>query len=417
MATSRENFIEDLRKAKYTVHASIREIQAIKVKLEKHERDVKISKTAGAAGSIAGTVLLFTPAFFVGGAILAAGAITSIGAEIGDSIVTGSEGKNIFEIMESIQDQNDEIANHLENIDELADQLEKEENLSKEDAYYHAWYWYVKKGIKGCKKGKKFVVESKKAVQFIRANSAGRAAMRANALKGVPLTIEKFVGKTVGKVAGKTAGVMAEKSAKRATTAFKGLSKVIGKKTLGIFSIAFDASDIVSTWQQSNPSVAKADEALQLFSSLEDEYEEKIKILSETADDDYGFPVGVNFIIENPTTEKVVEIADSRSGRIIAAYLRYSNNQKWQFDPDSNTIKNVQYPYVLDICGSDGKNVIAWPQHGGSNQVWKYDDTHCHIINPATKKVLDISGGDGRSIIVWPLHGGANQKWRIIQVS
>ena len=416
MATSREKFLEDLKQAKVSVHGSIREIEAIKVKLEKHQRDVKISKTAGAAGSIAGTVLLFTPAFFVGGAILAAGAITTIGAEIGDSIVTGSEGKNIFQIMEAIQDHNDEIANHLENIDELANELEREEHLSAEDAYYHAWYWYVKKGIKGCKKGKKFVVETKKAVQFIRASSAGRAAMRANALKGVPLTIEKFVGKAVGKVVGKSAGAMAEAGAKRATTAFKGLSKIVGKRTLGIFSIAFDATEIVSTWKQSNPSIAKADEALELLGSLESEYDEKINILSET-EYVYGFPVGVNFIIKNPATEKVVEISEKTSGRIVAASLQYSANQKWQFDPDSNTIINLSYQRVLDISGNDRKNVIAWPKQGSSNQVWKYDDIRCQIINPDTKKVLDISGGDGRSIIVWPPHNGGNQKWRVIQVS
>jgi len=83
MASSRDSFLADLKEVNYTVHGALCEIEAIKKKRKMHQRNVNISKAAGAVGSILGIALLFTPAFVVGAALTAAGAATHIVADVG----------------------------------------------------------------------------------------------------------------------------------------------------------------------------------------------------------------------------------------------------------------------------------------------------------------------------------------------
>jgi len=156
--------------------------------------------------------------------------------------------------MEKIWGINENAIKHLENIAKLANELQKEEKFSEEDAYYHAWYWYTYKGVKGTFTGARFMLNTKTAIQFIRTNNTGRAGQE---IAAMPLIIEKFVGG----------------GAREAYVALRGVTIAV----LAVFSGAMDMFTIVSTW---NPSIEKADYALQLLNKLENDYSRKINILS-----------------------------------------------------------------------------------------------------------------------------------------
>lgn len=262
--STREQFLQDLKNAKDATSQAICEITAIKEKLEEHQKNVRISKTAGAVGGIVGTALLFTPAFFVGAAITAGAAATSIGAEIGDSIVSTKEGKNIFATMEKINEHNEKLNKHQENIAELAKELQKVEKMSEEDAYYAAWYWYTYKGINGTYKGAMFIFNTSTAVKYITASKVGRGALTLKEISSMPVKIGKYAGST----------------AREAFTTLRGLS-IAGKRVLGVAAVVLDVYTIVDTWRTENPSLQSANETLDKLEMLEKDYSRKVNALSE----------------------------------------------------------------------------------------------------------------------------------------
>ena len=262
--TTREHFLRDLKNAKDATLQAIREMKSIIEKLEEHQKNVRISKTAGAVGGIVGTALLFTPLFFVGAAVTAGAAATGIGAEIGDHVVSNKEAKNIFDIMEKINECNEKINKHQENIAKLADELQKQEGLSEEDAYYSAWLWYGYKGTELTYKGGMFVYSTTVAVQFIRANKVGRGVLTLKEITGMPVKLGKYAGST----------------AREAYTALRGL-QIAGKKALGAVSVFLDVWTLVDTWKTENPSLQSAEEALNKLEMLENDYSRRLAALND----------------------------------------------------------------------------------------------------------------------------------------
>ena len=260
--TTREQFLSDLASAKNATHQAILAVKEIKEKLEKHQRDVRIAKTAGAVGGIVGTALLFTPFFFVGAAVTAGAAVTGIGAEIGDHVVNSKQGKNIVEIMQGVQECNERITEHQDNISELADELRSKAGLSEEDAYYTAWYWYAYKGTKLTVKGGVFVYQTYKAVQYIRADKVGRGVLTLKQITSMPVKLGKYAGTT----------------AREAYTALRGFA-IAGKKFLGAVSVLLDVWTLIDTWRTKNPSLQSAEEALSKLEMLEDDYSRRIDAL------------------------------------------------------------------------------------------------------------------------------------------
>ena len=257
--TTRQQFLDDLKEAIDDTRHAIREMNDIIEKLEEHQKNVRISKTAGAVGGIVGTVLMFTPLFPVGAAVTAGAAATGIGAEIGDHIVSQQEAKKILGILEDINECNERINRHQENIMSLAQELRKAEGLSEEESIYHAWYWYGKKGTKGAIKAGKFVVNTKFAVQYIMASKVGKSALLAREMTKMPALIGKYAG---------THAREAYLAFKMANSGFKATAK----KAIGPI---MDVITIVETWSTRNPSLESAEEALKKLRSLASNYSEK----------------------------------------------------------------------------------------------------------------------------------------------
>lgn len=263
--STREEFLQDLKNAKDTTRQAINELKSIKEKLEEHERHVRNARTAGAIGGIIGAALMVTPAFPIGAALVGGAAVTGIGAEIGDAIVNSNEGKNIFRIMESINESNEKINKHQENVAELASKLQQKKGLSEEDAYYAAWYWYAYKGTKLAYKGTAFVFSTRTAVKYINASDAGRAALTLKEIASMPTKLGKYAGST----------------AREAFTTLRGL-QIAGKKFLGVVGVALDVWTLVDAWKTRNPTLESAEEALDKFEMLEKDYSRKIDALMDT---------------------------------------------------------------------------------------------------------------------------------------
>ena len=122
--SSHDRLLDDLNKAEAACHEAIRVLQDIKRKLEKHQRNVRISKTAAALGGMVGGALLFTPAFSVGMILVGGSTLTVIGAEIGDAIVTDKEKNKIFDSVEAVKERIGELDKHRENIGNLVQELQ-----------------------------------------------------------------------------------------------------------------------------------------------------------------------------------------------------------------------------------------------------------------------------------------------------
>ena len=260
--TTREQFISDLASAKNATHHAILAMKEIKKKLEEHQEDVRIAKTAGSVGGIVGTALLFTPFFFVGAAVTAGAAVTGIGAEIGDHVVNSKQGKNIIEIMQGVEECNERITKHQDNISELADELRNKAGLSEEDAYYTAWYWYAYKGTGLTGKGGWFMYQTYNAVKYIRADRVGRGVLTLQEITSMPLRLRKYAGTT----------------AREAYTTLRGFATA-GEKALGAVSVLLDVWTLIDTWSTKNPSLQSAEEALSKLEMLEGDYIRKINAL------------------------------------------------------------------------------------------------------------------------------------------
>ena len=77
--------------------------------------DCKISNTVGNSASIIGTGLLFTPLFFIGLGVIAAGTLTSLGTNITENIII----KNLFnKVREAIEREEKECEELLKLIEE-----------------------------------------------------------------------------------------------------------------------------------------------------------------------------------------------------------------------------------------------------------------------------------------------------------
>ena len=264
-----EKFLGDLTRAVDTTRRAIREMKDIIEKLEEHQKNVRISKTAGAVGGIVGTALMFTPIFYVGAAIIAGGAVTGIGAEIGDHVVNQQEAKKILGILEEISEHSERIYRHQENINYLAEELRKAEGLSEEDSFIAAWYWYGKKGIKGAKSTVKFVQNTKFAVQYIRASQVGRSALQVSQATRMSALIGKYAG---------TSAKDAYVAMKLVNVGFKSTAKAAAKRVVGPI---LDVITIVQTWSTTNPSLESAEEALRKLEMLESDFSRKKDSLNE----------------------------------------------------------------------------------------------------------------------------------------
>lgn len=260
--TTREQFLCDLQGAKDATCEAILGLKPIKEKLRKHQRSVRIARTAGAVGGIIGTGLLFTPFFYVGAAVTVGSAIVGVGTEIGDHVVSSQESNKILEKMKTISECNERINEHHENISKLADELQKEEGLSEEDAYHTAWYWYAYKGTNLGIKGGQFVYQTKRAIQYIRATKVGRGVLTLKEITAIPVKLGKYAGTGV----------------REAYTTLRGLS-IVGKKFFGAVSVLLDVYTLVDTWRSKNASLQQAEEALEKLETLEKDYSQKIDAL------------------------------------------------------------------------------------------------------------------------------------------
>ena len=253
-----DRLLDDLNKAEAACHKAIRVLQDVKKKLEKHQRRVRISKTAAAVGGMVGTALLFTPAFSFGLVLAGGSTLTLIGAEIGDAIVTDKEKKKIIDLVEAVKERTAEVDKHRENIANLAQELQTA-GFPEKKANDTAWYWYASKGGKGAVKAKKFVFDVKNAVKCIRASQACKGAI---ALMHLPA---------------KCAG-----SSPARNILLKCIT-VAGKKIVGTaVSIAFDMWTLVQAWRNQNVTLVQAEETLKKLEELKDDYSQVISNLTST---------------------------------------------------------------------------------------------------------------------------------------
>ena len=257
--SSHDQLLDDLNKAEAACHEAIRALQDVKKKLEKHQKRVRISKTAAAVGGIVGTALLFTPAFSFGMVLAGGSTLTLIGAEIGDAIVTDKEKKKIIDLVEAVKERIDEVDKHRENIANLAEELQAA-GFPEKKASDTAWYWYAYKGGKGAVKARKFVFDIKNAVRCIRASQAcGKGAI---AFASLPA---------------KCAG-----SSPARHILLKCIT-VAGKKVVGTaVSIALDMWTLVQAWRNKNVTLVQAEETVKKLEELKDDYSQVISNLTSS---------------------------------------------------------------------------------------------------------------------------------------
>ena len=257
--SSHDRILDDLNKAEAACHEAIRVLQDIKRKLEKHQRNVRISKTAAALGGMVGGALLFTPAFSVGMILVGGSTLTVIGAEIGDAIVTDKEKNKIFDSVKAVKERIGELDKHRENIGNLVQELQAA-GFAEEKAKDTAWHWYAFEGGKGAVKAKSFVFDVKNAVQCIRASQACKGAV---ALTYLPA-----------------------KCAAGSSSARHILLKCIGvagKKVVGTaVSMAIDMWTLVQTWRNQNVTLTQAEETLKQLEELKNDYSQVISNLTST---------------------------------------------------------------------------------------------------------------------------------------